>query len=32
VLTVAPADWSFGSIEELKDDDQADWWKGEEPE
>jgi hypothetical protein len=23
----APADWSFGSIEELDDDDPADWWK-----
>jgi hypothetical protein len=28
----APADWSFRSIEELGDDDQADWWKGEESE
>jgi hypothetical protein len=26
----APSDWSFRSIEELDDDDQADWWKGEE--
>jgi hypothetical protein len=23
----APADWSFRSLEELDDDDQADWWK-----
>jgi hypothetical protein len=28
----APADWSFHSIEELEDDDQADWWKTEESE
>jgi hypothetical protein len=28
----APADWSFRSIEELEDDDQADWWKAEDPE
>jgi hypothetical protein len=28
----APADWSFRSIEELEDDDQADWWKEEETE
>jgi len=27
----APAAWSFGSIEELDDDDdQADWWKSDE--
>jgi hypothetical protein len=27
----APADWSFGSIEELGEFDQADWWKADEP-
>jgi hypothetical protein len=26
----APADWSFRSLEELEDDDQADWWKADE--
>jgi hypothetical protein len=28
----APAEWSFGSIEELGADDQADWWKADESE
>lgn len=28
----APVDWSLRSIEELEDDDQADWWKGRETE
>jgi hypothetical protein len=27
----APAEWSFGSIEEIEDDEPADWWKGDEP-
>ena len=26
----APGDWSFRSLEELEDDDQADWWKEQE--
>jgi hypothetical protein len=26
----APLDWAFHALEELEDDDQADWWKGEE--
>jgi hypothetical protein len=28
----APAEWSFGSIEDLDEPDQADWWKADDPE
>jgi hypothetical protein len=26
----APADWSFGSLDDLDEPDSADWWKGDE--